>query len=346
MVTFGRVVVVIASTVSVAVVQAAATLFDTPRSMATAERWIDEAAGRGAQLIVLPEALLGGYPRGARFGTAVGSRTAAGREQFRRYFSAAIEIPGPETDRLAQLAARHQCELVTGVIERAGYTLYCSAVIVGRDGHLRGVHRKLQPTGTERLIWGQGDGSTLHVFDTPLGSIGAAICWENLMPALRLALYGQGVQFWCAPTADARDSHLATMRHVAVEGRCVVLAANQYALRSDYPDDYDSELPNDPASVVCRGGSIIIGPLGDILAGPLYGKPGVLVADIDPGDLVRARFDFDPVGHYARPDIFHLEVDRTARSAVHYRDWATHVDEGDPAGLRDQLTDATRDAAS
>lgn len=303
-----------------AVVQAAATLFDTARSLRTAERWIEDAADVGAQLIVLPEAFLGGYPRGANFGAAVGARTAAGRELFRRYAAGAVEIPGPEINQLAGLAERHGCELVVGVIERNGSTLYCSVVFLGSAGQLRGVHRKLQPTGSERLVWGQGDGSTLHVFDTALGRVGAAICWENLMPALRLALYAQGVQLWCAPTADARDTHLATMRHIAIEGRCVVLAANQYAIRSDYPHDYESQLPHDPAAVVCRGGSVIIDPLGQILAGPLYDEPGILIADVELDDVARARFDFDPVGHYARPDIFCLHVDRSVRAAVTYRD--------------------------
>lgn len=301
--------------VRLGVVQAAATLFDTEKSLLTAERWITDAAGRGAQLIVL----LGGYPRGADFGAMVGGRTDSGREMFRRYFAASIEIPGPETDRLAILARRLGCELVVGVIERDGSTLYCSAVFLSSDGNVRGVHRKLQPTGSERLIWGQGDGSTLRVFDTPLGRVGAAICWENLMPALRLALYGQGVQIWCAPTADARTSHLATMQHIAVEGRCLVLGANQYATRGDYPDDYESTLPADPNTILCRGGSVIIDPLGEILAGPLYDEPGVLIADIDLDDITRARFDFDPVGHYARPDIFHLAVNRSVHTAVSYQ---------------------------
>jgi nitrilase len=304
--------------VRVAVVQAAATAFDTAASLVTAERWIEEAAGQGAKLIVLPEAALGGYPRGAGFGATVGARSDPGREQFRRYFASAVNVPGPEIARLGQVAARYRCELVIGVIERAGSTLYCSAVFINDSGEVRGVHRKLQPTGSERLIWGQGDGSTLHVFATSVGRIGAAICWENLMPALRLALYGQGVEFWCAPTADARESHVATMRHIALEGRCVVLAANQFTTRSDYPDDYESTLPSDPAAVVCRGGSVIVGPLGDVRAGPLYDEPGVLVADIDTNDIVRARFDFDPVGHYARADIFRLDVDRTSRAAVTY----------------------------
>lgn len=304
--------------IRVAAVQAAATAFDTQASLRRAEEWIGTAAGAGARLIVFPEAFLGGYPRGADFGATVGARTPEGRELFARYFSAAVRVPGPETDRLCRLSARYGCELVMGVIERAGSTLYCSAVFAGASGELRGVHRKLQPTGSERLIWGQGDGSTLHVFDTAVGRIGAAICWENLMPALRMALYGQGVEIWCAPTADARDSHIATMRHIAVEGRCLVIAANQYTTRGDYPADYPSILPADPDAVACRGGSVIVSPLGDVLAGPLYDRSGLLTADFDPGAIARARFDFDVAGHYARPDVFSLSVDRTERRAVTY----------------------------
>jgi len=317
------------STIRVAAVQTPATAFDTAASLVMAEHWIEDAASRGAQLIVLPEGVLGGYPRGAGFGATVGARTWSGRDLFRRYFASAVNLPGPETDRLCQVAARHGCELVIGVIERAGSTLYCSAVFISAGGEVRGAHRKVQPTGSERLIWGQGDGSTLHVFDTSLGRIGAAICWENLMPALRLALYGQGIEFWCAPTADARESHVATMRHIALEGRCVVLAANQFATRSDYPDDYDSALPSDPDAIVCRGGSVIVGPFGDVLAGPLYDEPGVLIADIDTAVIVRARFDFVPVGHYARADIFHLDVDRSSRPAVTYGAAAPDLAEDD-----------------
>ncbi|MFE5125930.1 nitrilase-related carbon-nitrogen hydrolase [Streptomyces sp. NPDC056669] len=302
--------------VRVAVVQASSAGFDLAASLARAEQWITEAAQKGAQLVVLPEAFLGSYPRGADFGAVVGSRSAAGRELFRRYSQGAVTVPGPETERLGALAARYGCELVVGIVERVGATLYCSAVFLAGNGELRGVHRKLQPTGSERLIWGQGDGSTLHVFGSPIGQIGAAICWENMMPALRLSLYAQGVQFWCAPTADARDSHIATMRHIAAEGRCFVLAANQFTTRGDYPDEYDSTLSAEPGVVVCRGGSVIVGPLGDILAGPLYDKSGVLVAEVDLEDITRARFDFDPVGHYSRPDIFSLNVDRSQRVPV------------------------------
>jgi nitrilase len=330
------------ASIRVAAVQAPAVAFDTAASVAAAERWIAQACRDGATLVVLPEGFLGGYPRGADFGATVGARTAQGRELFARYLAAAVQVPGPETDRLCRAAARHRCELVVGVIERVGWTLYCSAVFISDTGHLRGVHRKLQPTSSERLIWGQGDGSTLHVFDTGVGRVGAAICWENLMPALRLALYAQGVEIWCAPTADARDSHIATMRHIAVEGRCLVVAANQYATRADYPADYPSALPGDPAAVVCRGGSVIVGPLGDVLAGPLYDEPGIVIAEFDPADIARARFDFDVVGHYARSDVFRLAVDRTERRAVAFH---AHPDGAIGSGFTDATGTGARPPA-
>jgi nitrilase len=328
----------------VAAVQAPAMAFDTAASVHSAERWIAAAAHEGARLIVFPEGFLGGYPRGADFGATVGARTPAGRDLFARYLSAAVRVPGPETDRLCRAAAEHGCELVVGVIERLGSTLYCSVVFVSDAGELRGVHRKLQPTGAERLIWGQGDGSTLRVYDTAAGRLGAAICWENLMPALRLALYSQGVEVWCAPTADARDSHAATMRHIAVEGRCLVVAANQFATRRDYPPDYPSTLPDDPDAIVCRGGSVIVGPLGDVLAGPLYDEAGLLIADFDPTEIARARFDFDPVGHYARPDVFRLIVDRTERRPVihHSRPDDAAGQEAAPPARRDDDVNPTR----
>ena len=164
------------------------------------------------------------------------------------------------------------------------------------------------PTASERLIWGFGDGSTMPVFDTSIGRIGAAICWENYMPMLRMHMYNQGVQLYCAPTADDRDSWQATVRHIALEGRCFVLSSNQFARRSDYPDEYPAAQGSDPQTIMSRGGSCIIDPLGRILAGPLYDNSGVLTADLDLDEIVRGKFDFDVVGHYARPDVFRLLV--------------------------------------
>jgi nitrilase len=184
------------------------------------------------------------------------------------------------------------------------------------DGSFLGKHRKLMPTAAERLIWGFGDGSTMPVFDTAVGRIGAAICWENYMPMFRMHMYGQGIQLYCAPTADDRDSWQATVRHIALEGRCFVLSSNQFARRSDYPDDYPAVQGGDPQTIMSRGGSCIIDPLGRILAGPLYDNPGILTADLDPDEIARGKFDFDVVGHYARPDVFKLVVNTAPTAPV------------------------------
>src|SRR5690606_18547698 len=189
----------------VGVAQVGSRLFDTPATMQRLRECVSEAHGLGVEFLVFPEAFLGGYPKGLDFGARVGSRTPEGRDDFRRYFESAITVPGPETVELAELAASTGMTLVVGVIERDGGTLYCTVVYVTPDGGLVGKHRKLMPTASERLIWGQGDGSTIEVFDSPAGRFSSAICWENYMPQLRLALYQEGVELWCAPTVDDRD---------------------------------------------------------------------------------------------------------------------------------------------
>lgn len=270
----------------------------------------------GAQLVVMPEALLGGYPKGEIFGTRLGYRLPEGREAFAQYHANAIDVPGPETEALAELSARGEASIVIGVIERAGSTLYCTALFFDPQQGLVAKHRKLMPTGTERLIWGQGDGSTLPVVTTAAGVAGAAICWENHMPLLRTAMYAKGVQIWCAPTVDEREIWQCSMRHIAHEGRCFVISACQV---QPSPAALGIEVPGwDPARPLINGGSVIVGPLGEILAGPLHGETGLVTAQIDTGDLVRARYDFDVVGHYARPDVFSLAVDERAKRTVHF----------------------------
>lgn len=276
----------------------------------------DAIRAAGANLVVMPEALLGGYPKGETFGTRLGYRLPEGREAFARYHANAIDVPGPETEALAGLAQRCGAAIVVGVIERAGSTLYCTALFFDPETGLAATHRKLMPTGTERLIWGQGDGSTLPVVATRAGRAGAAICWENHMPLLRTAMYAKGVEIWCAPTVDERDVWQCSMRHIAHEGRCFVVSACQVqpspaALGIDVPG-WDRDRP------LINGGSVIVGPLGDVLAGPLKGETGLVVAAIDTDELIRARYDFDVVGHYARPDVFSLSVDERARRTVRF----------------------------
>lgn len=270
----------------------------------------------GAQLVVMPEALLGGYPKGEGFGTQLGYRLPEGREAFARYFANAIDVPGAETEALAGLSARTGAHLVLGVIERSGSTLYCTALYFDPQQGLVAKHRKLMPTGTERLIWGQGDGSTLPVLDTQVGRVGAVICWENMMPLLRTAMYAQGIEVWCAPTVDEREMWQVSMRHIAHEGRCFVVSACQVQAS---PQELGLTIANWPAErPLIAGGSVIVGPMGDVLAGPLVGSAGLISAEIDTADLVQARYDYDVVGHYARADVFELSVDQRPRSGVRF----------------------------
>lgn len=307
--------------VKAAVVQAAPVLFDKDATIEKACRLIREAGANGAGIILLPEAFVPAYPRGFSFGMVVGSRSVAGRSLWKRYWDHAIEIPGQELKTLGKAAKEAGAYVAIGVIERDSEfsrgTLYCTLIYFDPDGNFMGKHRKLKPTGAERLIWGEGDGSTLPVFLTDIGNIGGLICWENYMPLARMAMYAKGVEIYLAPTADARDTWQATLRHIACEGRCFVLGCNQFVTKQMCPSDLETieELGHQP-DVMCRGGSVIISPFGEVLAGPLYDKEGILYADLDLSEIVRGKIDFDVVGHYARPDIFKLQVNTEPLKAV------------------------------
>ena len=299
--------------VKVAVVQAAPVFFNRQATIEKACDLISEAAEQGAQLILFPEAFVPAYPRGLAFGTVVGSRNPQGRRIWQSYWENTVEVPGPATAKLSDAARKAKVYLAMGVIERdvmrSSGTLYCTILYFGPDGRLLGKHQKLKPTAAERLIWGEGDGSTLTVVETEIGKIGGLICWENYMPLARMAMYNKGVELYLAPTADARDTWQATLRHIACVGRCFVLGCNQYMTKDMYPGDLKElkEL-NEQPEVMCRGGSAIISPLGKVLAGPLFDQEGILFADLDLAEITRSKFDFDVVGHYARPDVFQLMV--------------------------------------
>jgi nitrilase len=283
--------------IPVALAQTGSLMFDTPGTMSRVETLCRAASASGVRLLVLPEALIGGYPKGLSFGAVVGSRSDEGRELYRRYFESSIRCPGPETETLAAWAAELRLHIVVGVVERGGDTLYCTSLLFTPDRGLVSKHRKLIPTGSERLIWGCGDGSTMRVSETEIGRIGMAICWENYMPLYRQHLYSQGVQLWCAPTVDMREIWQASMRHIAYEGRCFVLSACQYLTKADWPADLRD------AACEIDGRSVVISPKGEPIAGPLQGQ-GLLFASLDLDDIPRGKFDLDIAGHYNRPDVF------------------------------------------
>jgi nitrilase len=303
------------------VIQAAPVFFDRAGAVGRTCSLAQEAAEGGAELVLFPEAYIGGYPWGLAFGTAVGGRSEAGRRTWERYWAGAVDVPGADTERLGEVARELGIHLCVGVVERDSTysrgTLYCTLLYFGPDGALLGKHRKLKPTAAERLIWGEGDGSTLTVLDTSVGKVGGLICWENYMPLARMALYAKGVEIYLAPTADARERWQSTLQHIALEGRCFVLGCNQVVHRDMYPEDLETaeELEAWP-EMLCRGGSAIYGPLGEVLAGPLWEEEGILFADLDRSAIARSKFDFDVTGHYARPDVFRLEVDERPRPPV------------------------------
>ncbi|NHJ49656.1 MAG: carbon-nitrogen hydrolase family protein [Asgard group archaeon] len=305
--------------VRVAVVQESSAIMDKSGCIKKVEKLTAEAASEGAKIVLFPEAFIPTYPRGLYFGTKVGSRSDEGKQDFARYWENSIPIPGPGITSLGKIAKKNSVYLIVGIAEReAGFnggTLYCSMVYFDPKGHYLGKHRKLKPTGAERLIWGEGDGSTLTVIDSPFGKIGGLICWENYMPLARTAMYSKAIDIYLAPTADARDAWQATIRHIALEGRCFVLSCNQFVTKDMYPKDlacYDDlkESPN----VLSRGGSAIIDPNGEYLAGPLFDKEGILYADLDLSLIPKSRFDFDVVGHYSRPDVFQLIINEKKKS--------------------------------
>lgn len=292
-----------------AVVQSSPVLFDLKNTLQKTEELIHSSAQTGAKLVLFPEAFVSVYPRGLGFGTVVGSRTEEGRGLWQRYWNSSIAEGDKACTKLGEMARQAKVFLAIGVNEKDNIsgTLYCSIFYFSPEGEFLGKHRKIKPTAQERLIWGEDDGSTLSTFNTKLGKIGGLICWENYMPMARMAMYQKGVQLYLAPTADARENWQATMKHIALEGRCYVFGCNQYVTKSMYPNEFQDEIRNQP-EVMCNGGSVIIDPLGEVLAGPLWGEEGILTAEINLDRVTQAKLDFDPIGHYHRPDLFNLTV--------------------------------------
>jgi nitrilase len=291
--------------VTVACVQAESVQLDLEATIDKLAGLVAEARAQGAQLAVFPEAFLPTYPssRWARF-LAGGSDAKA---VFARLARESVEIPGPASERLAEVARQHEIWLAVGANELERGTIYNAVLLYSPEGRLALHHRKLVPTNHERLVWGQGDGRGLRAIETPLGRVGGLICWENQMPLARFALYESGVEIYLAPTADDSEAWHDSLRHIARESRAFIVSPCVFQRASSYPDDVPLA---DGPELLGRGGSAILGPDGTYLAGPLWDEEGVLVAELDPERLYEERQRFDPAGHYHRPDVLSLRVRR------------------------------------
>jgi nitrilase len=296
-------------TVKVAIVQDAPVFFDKEKTLQKVETITKQYANEGCNLIVFPESFVPGYPRGFSFGATIGSRTDEGRQHYADYYNNSFDLESNDLTRLETLSKEQNIYIVIGVTEKQNTngSLYCSMLYLSPTKGLLGVHRKIKPTGTERLVWAEAGAESLVTFDTNIGKLGGLICWENYMPLARMSMYLKGVEIYSAPTADSREQWTATMQQIALEGRCFVLGCNQYMTTSMYPEKYKSEVANQPENF-CPGGSVIVSPLGKIIEGPLFDKAGVLIAELDLEDIKRSKLDFDVIGHYARNDIFEFKV--------------------------------------
>lgn len=298
---------------TVAALQIGASKEGTPKTVEKILSYEQELIDKKVKLVVLPEATIGGYPKGSQFGTYLGYRLPEGRKEFVEYHKQSIEVPGPEISQLEGLSKRTGTMIVTGVIERGGSTLYCTMVYIDPDRGFVGKHRKLMPTATERLVWGQGDGSTLYVAESKeLGGIGGGICWENYMPLYRAAYYAKGLNIYVAPTVDDREIWASLIKTIAVEGRQFAISAVPFLSWEEHTRDVPGYTREQPIN----GGSLIVDPYGEVLAGPFVGAEGLLTAEIDLDIILEARYDLDPTGHYTRPDVFKLTVDERPRGVV------------------------------
>jgi nitrilase len=309
----------------IAIIQRPPVLLDRSATIARAVQSVSEAATAGASLIVLPESFIPGYPSWI-WRLAAGKDGAVIGQLHTRLLANAVDIVNGDLCQLCEAARIHAVTIVCGINEcdrrNGGGTLYNSVVVIGVNGAVLNRHRKLMPTNPERMVHGFGDASGLRAVDTPVGRVGALICWENYMPLARYALYAQGVEIYVAPTYDTGEGWISTMRHIALEGRCWVLGSGTALRGSDVPDDFPSraQLFADPDEWINDGDSVVVNPQGRIVAGPLHREAGILYADIDVSLVAPARRALDVTGHYARPDIFYLQVRRTPATAVRYID--------------------------
>jgi len=309
----------------IAIIQRPPVLLDRAATLTVAAQWVAEAAAAGARLIVFPESFVPGYPSWI-WRLAAGRDGAVMGQLHARLLANAVDVGAGDLDALCDAARAHEVTIVCGLDEcdraSGGGTLYNSVVVIGADGTLLNRHRKLMPTNPERMVHGLGDASGLRVVATPAGRVGCLICWENYMPLARYALYAQGVEIYVAPTYDSGDGWLATMRHIALEGRCWVIGSGTALRVGDIPPDFPARaaLFGEAEDWINDGDSVVVDPRGKVVAGPLRREAGILYAEVDVAQVAPARRTLDIAGHYARADIFELQVNRAAAMPVRFVD--------------------------
>jgi nitrilase len=311
------------SSFKISVAQISSVFLNKKATVDKAIQHIDKASKNGAKLILFPEAFIPGYPDW--IWTVPAGKKAQLNELYTELWNNAISIPDESTDKLCKAAKKSKIMVAVGISERnseaSNSSLYNTILFIDQNGEMMGKHRKLIPTGGERLIWAQGDGSTLNVFDTSLGKIGALICWENYMPLARAAFYSWGTQIYLAPTWDCSEVWLSGMRHIAKEGGAFVIGCCMAIKKSEIPGKYEfrKNYPEEK-NWINVGNSCIVNPKGDFIAGPLNSKQDILYADISLDEIPANKWILDTAGHYARPDVFKLAVDKSARPSTQISD--------------------------
>ncbi|MFT8825755.1 MAG: carbon-nitrogen hydrolase family protein [Liquorilactobacillus mali] len=296
----------------IAVVQAAPIMFDKGETLKKVKKLVNETKKQKPELIVFPELFIPGYPLGMSFGFTLGKRDDKGRNDWKLYYDNSIIVPGEECRELGTIAKESHAYLSIGVSERDAVTstLYNSNLIFSPEGELVSVHRKLKPTGTERVVWGDANKDFFPIVDTPWGPAGSLICWESYMPLARVALYQKGISIYIAPNTNDNEEWQSTIKHIAIEGHCYFINADMFFRKSDYPVDklaFPAEIDKLP-DIVCRGGSSVVDPYGHLVTTPLWDKEGIIYADLDMAKVPMSHMEFDGVGHYSRPDVLNLSV--------------------------------------
>jgi nitrilase len=294
----------------IALVQAEPVLFDKKSSLDKALGYIEETAGKGAELIVFPELFIPGYPVGMNFGFSIGKRTEPGRADWKRYYDASVVVGMEEFHQLSDAAKKTGTYISIGFSERdaVGGTLYNSNAIFEPDGSFK-IHRKLKPTGSERLVWGDADKHYFPITETPWGPIGSLICWESYMPLARVALYQKGITIYISPNTNDNPEWQATIQHIAIEGKCYFINADMVIRKESYPSNLNGLAEIDVLpEIICRGGSCIIDPYGHYVTEPIWDEETVIYAELDMDLPAACKMEHDAVGHYARPDVLQLIV--------------------------------------